>query len=751
MANLPPGFVLDSAPGGGVPEGFSLDSNLKDGPNQPQQEDNPDDTMKWLAMMAKSVYGSATAGAKAGLAGSNPGTFLASSIDPNSAARGLKRMPEAEDATMAQGLSNFAGRAAIPTAVGMGAGLLTAGPVGMVGGGLRGVAATGLAAGAEGIAGEAVGQLAARGLGNKNALSGAELAGQGLLSGTLGSGARGTGEVLRAGIKPAGKAAKGAVALAAKYGIDLTPAEIAASRALSGLEAFLDKTLAGSGQIGKRREDSAEALRLAKDKLIAKAGTDKERQAVGIAFFDQIKERGKSFNNAVREVYSRAFSLVPQGERLTINNTMETAERLAAMSKRSPLGGGGAGPTGEKFVDFFDGSVSISYPAEREIAEAAAGRSVKIPKTPGSGGFMGEGATDPLTGGAASTPRKGYDLYAPPAGGRTVKPGDGLQDFAGAPPAAPDAGPYGIGSARPNPAKSYKIGPQFDPATGKKLPITISPQDLIEMRTDLTQAIADNDAGLKLGIKTMSSRQAGAYKMLLSSVERDMDAYAASGQVGKDFIAKYRSAKGLAKMNYDIFNSPNVVNVLKRNPDSVTSIIGRDSVDEIQKLKRAAGDKGFDEIRRLWMTGVLNESKTATGKGLANTLSGYTDDTLREVFKSDKSALADLQEIAQLQALVGSAERNTPIVGSGRAVVSTGISTLGALVGGTAGPVGGALGVLGANAAPYQVAKVYLSPTARKIVIDGLRAPAGSRAKLVAASKLAAFLGKASVSEGSEK
>jgi hypothetical protein len=56
MANLPPGFILD-APKGGLPEGFSLDSDLKDGPNSPEAQDSPDDTMKYLAKMAKAIYG----------------------------------------------------------------------------------------------------------------------------------------------------------------------------------------------------------------------------------------------------------------------------------------------------------------------------------------------------------------------------------------------------------------------------------------------------------------------------------------------------------------------------------------------------------------------------------------------------------------------------------------------------------------------------------------------------------------------
>lgn len=715
MANLPPGFILDS-PQGALPEGFALDSQVKDAPNSPTpapstEQDNPDDMMKYLARMAKAVYGISAPGAAIQGLASEAGFGL----DPESFYQGVKRTPVPQGATFGQSGSNLVGRMAIPTIVGAGVGGMMAGPPGAAGGALRGIAATAATEGVAGLTGEAAGQYAATVLGNKTALSGSELAGQGALSAVMGGGARGIGELAIKGIPAAKGAAKSVSDLAGKYGLNLTPAEITASRALSGLEVFLEKTILGSGGIAARREANIEALRVFKDKLLAKAGTDTERQAIGLAFFDKIKERALGFNNAVKEMYTRAFSSIPAGEAIEANNFISMAERLAESQKRSPFGG--SGTSGQKVLDFFDGGMTYHVPETPEII------SVPIRKSPTIKGVA--------------------DVISPETGAITK----GYPDIPGYQIPEQGVGPYGIeGPRQAIKSRTVHIEGRIDPATGTKLPVKLSPQDMIEIRTDLSQAIADNDAGLKIGLRTMSSRQAGAYKMMLAAIEKDLDNYAASSSVAKDFVTKYRAAKNLAKMNYDIFNNPSVVNILKRNPESVISIIGRDSVSEIQQLKRAAGEKGFDEIRKLWLTGLINEEKNSTGKSLVNALAKHSDDTLREVFKSDPGTLKELMEIAKLQSIVGSAERTTSLTGSARGVVTTGMSTVGALIGSTAGgTIGAGAGVIGMNLAPYKISQIYLSPTMRKIVLDGLRAAPGSRAKAIAAARIAAFASKAAV------
>ena len=93
MANLPPGFILDS-PQGGMPEGFELDQPLKDGPNQPE---SPDDTMQYLAKMARAIYGATPAGAITNLP---------------SAVRGLAGMDQPEGLSPTQSAAAQAGTAA---------------------------------------------------------------------------------------------------------------------------------------------------------------------------------------------------------------------------------------------------------------------------------------------------------------------------------------------------------------------------------------------------------------------------------------------------------------------------------------------------------------------------------------------------------------------------------------------------------------------------------------------------------------
>jgi hypothetical protein len=659
-----------------------------------------------------------------------------------SAPRGLARRPEPASASAASEAMNFVGRAAVPTAVGAATGMAL-GPAGAAGGAVRGVLTTAGSEALAGLVGELAGQGVARAAGNTEAVSASEAGAQAVVSGAFGGAARGASELAVRGIPRAKAGMKSVAALASKYGIDLTPAEITGSKALAGLESWLEKTMLGSGPISGRREQNIEALKAAKDKFLARAGTDKERQAVGLTFFDMVKGRAESFNNAVRELYSRAFQTVPDGEAVQVSNFMDTAERLSKRAKRSPFGGGGAGATGERVVDFFDGGFTYHVPGEKAAAEAVS--STYIPKTKGSAGrtqpagLAGEPAMD--------FPGEGYDMITPPAGGRTVR---GVSDgMGGAEDAADGLLPQSSGWK----SRTVQVNPRVDPYTGTKVPVRMTPQDMIEMRTDLTQAIADYDAGLKLGLRTMSSRQAGAYKMLLAGLEKDMDTYAASSAAGKDFVTKYRAAKGLAKQNFDIFNNPNVVGLLKRHPEAVVSVIGRDSVTEIQAIKRAAGDKGFDQIRRIWLTELLKQEKNATGKSLSNALSNnnFTEDTLREAFKSDPKALAELREIAELQARIGMAERSTPMTGSARVAAQTGATTVASIVGAAlGGPIGAGAGVLTSVVAPYKVAQAYLSPQGRKIVLDGLRAPAGSRAKAIAAARLSAFLGKAAVSPGSE-
>lgn len=152
------GGAADFADLGAQPLGAADFSDLQsapmqDAPNSPAAEgqDNPDDTMKYLAKMAKAIYG-ASGGAFVDAskfaidAGSNAGSVY----------RGLKRQPEEPGASVSAKLANTVGRAAPAVAGTAIAGALTGG---------AGLIPAAAAAGLGAAAGEAYGQLGARALG----------------------------------------------------------------------------------------------------------------------------------------------------------------------------------------------------------------------------------------------------------------------------------------------------------------------------------------------------------------------------------------------------------------------------------------------------------------------------------------------------------------------------------------------------------------------------------------------------------
>lgn len=149
MADLPPGFILD-APQGGLPPGFVPDGPMRDTPNAPvAAQDSPDDTMKYLAQMAKAIYGMSPAGAATRAITETPD--LVSGLKT-----GLMREQPAQGGSFATKTGEVVGKVGPAVAGTAIAGAMTGGA-----GLLPAAAATGLGA----AAGEAYGQLGARALG----------------------------------------------------------------------------------------------------------------------------------------------------------------------------------------------------------------------------------------------------------------------------------------------------------------------------------------------------------------------------------------------------------------------------------------------------------------------------------------------------------------------------------------------------------------------------------------------------------
>jgi hypothetical protein len=726
---LPPGFVMDEP----LPEGF-----VHDAPNSPAAPKGDNEWMHAAISMAKLLSRFALPGGAVPFATDNA----------QSLARGVARSPEPASADLEAQVANVAGRMAIPAATGIATGALMGGPFGAGLGGLRGVAG---ALGAEAVAGglgEAAGQGVAYAAGNRDALSLGEVGGQALLSGGVGATVKGGIEGAKAVARiPAvnGAMKAGAIRLmelGEKYGIQFSAADITKSKVLQSLESFLEKSPTGGSFVDEVRDKDLARLMSIKAKAISEFGAESpDAMAAGAALQEAVSTRSQSFKNAEKELFRRTMESVDPNAPIPVRNLEKTVSQIMSKDGKSPLGHEGMGVL-RKIHNYFNpdesylsvrqgaGADASAFGDENFIAGGRAGKSGPAPKPEapvGADGFPIERPGDPAS-------------LVPPAGGGSSPSGfarDGITSSAPSGEFIP-ASTAGSEVVRPN---------RIDLATGFPIdsPKTLTPEGLMLLRSQLGGMIADYDAGAKLGIRQMSSREAGVMKRLFASLSEDLNEYAAVS--GGKFASKYENARKLTKLGAGIFQDKNLVGILGKNAeDVVPALIRPNSISEVRAIKAAVGEKGFEEVRRNFVAGLLKDQDGAfRPNDLNKRLSEYGDATLSEIFKGDPKALETIREIGELQGAMRSADSLPGTHGSSRMNQSVALgysaataagSVVGAMAGGSVGAAAGA--VIGTSAyalTPYGLAKLYTSPAGRQLLLKGIGT---SAAENIAASRVAA-------------
>lgn len=652
---LPPGFVLDEP----LPPGFVLD-------DESEQKPTEDKGMRDLAVaLAKQIFMPSIKSA-AGVAATGLESLGIPNIpkDISSFVSGIQRKPPVADTTRSKFL-NVAGRAAIPTAVGLGAGALLGGPLGAAAGGARGVLGAGAAEAIAGLTGEAAGQTVGKISGGEDISAGA-IAGQAALSGTLGAGVKGVTEVAKVIEQPLKSAltsgAQKIMALGKKYGITLSPADITKSKFLSTLESFLEKTPFGSDIITKSRQGMINRLQALKVAASKSLGTRKDAQVIGLALKERVAEQSRVHNEALTELYNQAKSVVPEETFVIQKNLPSALKSLSDKYSRLP------------------------------------------PKSRPDGVSM-------------------------------------IQDLL-----AFDESPIKAAGI---------VGPTGAPLG---LPGNVTVGKLMQIRSRLGELISETDAAFKMGIKGLkfqSSVDGGIYKLIQRAIDADLDSFATA--TGGAFAQKYSIARKAAKAGFDIFQNKNLLTTLAKNPEDIVDfVIKPGAVSEIQAVKAAVKESGFEDIRRAWITKLLQDDpeKAFRPMKLYNDLQKYGEPTLKEIFKHDpsgkgaESALRQLKEIAFLQKQIQTAEGlagNTS--GTGRmlnfgatlgAVGSVGAAATVSLPAAMAATVGAAA----ATVTPYGLARLYTSDFGRTLLLKGMKTTLSDKAAATKIySQLASYLG----------
>lgn len=184
------------------------------------------------------------------------------------------------------------------------------------------------------------------------------------------------------------------------------------------------------------------------------------------------------------------------------------------------------------------------------------------------------------------------------------------------------------------------------------------------------------------------------------------------------------------------------------SPGNVSNMAKRDSLNasNIGKVRAIAGDKGLANLKEQWLSQVLQPTKdgTYTAKMFSDKTTAYGPKTLQSLFppktikKTVDGKMTEVKvpnaELKQIESLVKLGQT----VKGGERIVSNPSGTSNAmgpviLMGEGSGAIGalaaghplGAAGIIGASVLPAGLAKIYLSPAGRRLMLEGYHTPIG--------------------------
>lgn len=148
-------------------------------------------------------------------------------------------------------------------------------------------------------------------------------------------------------------------------------------------------------------------------------------------------------------------------------------------------------------------------------------------------------------------------------------------------------------------------------------------------------ALSSKEDALKMaapGMKYQQTPEGAVYNELKSSANKDLEEIAE--KTGSKAYQKLQEAKALYGKEAEIYKSDEIRKIAKANPeDVIPSILKPNGITEINLVKKAIGEKGFERVKQGVTNHLLGADKEVFDpKFLERQLSKYGDDVLKEIY-----------------------------------------------------------------------------------------------------------------------
>lgn len=235
-----------------------------------------------------------------------------------------------------------------------------------------------------------------------------------------------------------------------------------------------------------------------------------------------------------------------------------------------------------------------------------------------------------------------------------------------------------------------------------------------------------NDPGYLLGIKGQGNTYAGYAAKLRQALSQDIEN--GLNEIDPNAGQMFQQAKQNYAQTKELMNDPFIIKLLKNNPeDFLNHAVKPQDVTNVAKLKGILGDENFVPVQQNVLANLLvDKSGNLNPSSFINKVDRLGYPTLSTIFDPDT-----LSEIANSQAVFRSMTNLDKAVGQGSPTAGL-LMAKGALWGipmqafhlimngnlpGAVGLVAGGIGL------PKALAKMYLSPMTRDLLIHGIAAP----------------------------
>lgn len=380
------------------------------------------------------------------------------------------------------------------------------------------------------------------------------------------------------------------LSLAASQGIELTPAEATGSKGLALYESMLDKSPFSTSIINTMRElKQLKPLIALRENLLGSGGRSEQVEVIGQKIKDQVNSflsQYKSMNEAQLNKI-RDNILTKLGSSESFENLGKKAQE--AIAERSKAVYGKAGELYSK--------VGEAIPE---------GTKVEIENLKGTATRLFE-----------------EESLKPPSL-RNANVQKVLRDLSG----SEDALMEEI-SQYPKAAQAQILAKmKAEGVTGYDW------KTIQSIRSELNSRIAQSDAAMKTaqpGAKFQSSPEAGIYKQLRKSIDKDIETFAE--QQGGDIKESFDLANAFYKERKLVYNSPTIRRIINSNPEKVVDMVFRPKGGaEIDAVRSAIGIDSFNRTVKPAITKRLLGEGVFNPKELASKLKNYGDEILTKVF-----------------------------------------------------------------------------------------------------------------------